>query len=188
MIRMALALTALSLLLGGTSTAQARSVAVTKACPGHVKGIYFYRNYTRHWEHKLGRTPSKSNFNASKIHSCKYVMWVAKHWHHRAVQTRIQYKQYLKRQREISEKWLVNAFACIHHYEGAWDANTGNGYYGGLQMDLAFQGLYGADFMRRWGTADNWPIWAQLQAAIRAYQSGRGFYPWPNTARACSLI
>jgi hypothetical protein len=84
--------------------------------------------------------------------------------------------------------WLRDGFLCIHHYEGAWTSNTGNGYYGGLQMDLAFQGLYGDDFVARWGTADNWPAWAQLQAAVRAYQSGRGFSPWPNTARACGLL
>ncbi|MFL5963532.1 MAG: hypothetical protein ACJ757_11650 [Gaiellaceae bacterium] len=84
--------------------------------------------------------------------------------------------------------WLNDSFMCIHRYEGAWNANTGNGYYGGLQMDLAFQRVYGADFLNRWGTADNWPVWAQFRAAVRAYQSGRGFYPWPNTARACGLI
>jgi hypothetical protein len=83
---------------------------------------------------------------------------------------------------------LNDAFLCIHHFEGAWNANTGNGYYGGLQMDLSFQATYGADFLRRWGTADTWPAWAQIQTAVRAYQSGRGFYPWPNTARACGLI
>jgi hypothetical protein len=83
---------------------------------------------------------------------------------------------------------LYDSFMCIHHYEGAWNSNTGNGYYGGLQMDLTFQSLYGAEFLNRWGTADNWPVWAQLQSAVRAYQSGRGFGPWPNTARACGLI
>ena len=83
---------------------------------------------------------------------------------------------------------LSSAFQCIHHYEGAWNSNTGNGYYGGLQMDRRFQSLYGADFVAKWGTADNWPAWAQLQAALRAYRSGRGFYPWPNTARVCGLI
>lgn len=83
---------------------------------------------------------------------------------------------------------LSSAFLCIHHYEGAWDSNTGNGYYGGLQMDRRFQSLYGADFVAKWGTADNWPAWAQLQVAVRAYRSGRGFYPWPNTARVCGLI
>jgi hypothetical protein len=84
--------------------------------------------------------------------------------------------------------WLNDSFLCIHHYEGAWDSNTGNGYYGGLQMDITFQSVYGAEFLNRWGTADNWPPWAQIRAAVRAYQSGRGFYPWPNTARACGLI
>jgi hypothetical protein len=84
--------------------------------------------------------------------------------------------------------FLQDAFLCIHRYEGAWDSNTGNGYYGGLQMDAGFQSRYGADYVRRWGTADNWPSWAQLQAAVRAYRSGRGFYPWPNTARVCGLI
>jgi hypothetical protein len=83
---------------------------------------------------------------------------------------------------------LSSAFLCIHRYEGAWNANTGNGYYGGLQMDRRFQSLYGSEFVARWGTADNWPAWAQLQVAVRAYNSGRGFYPWPNTARACGLI
>jgi hypothetical protein len=85
-------------------------------------------------------------------------------------------------------RYLASAFTCIHRYEGAWDSNTGNGYYGGLQMDLPFQSRYGADYLRRWGTADNWPAWAQLQAAVRAYRAGRGFYPWPNTARDCGLI
>jgi len=84
--------------------------------------------------------------------------------------------------------WLRAAFNCIHQYEGAWTSNTGNGYYGGLQMDYGFMRSYGAEYVRRWGTADNWPVWAQLTAAMRAHHSGRGFTPWPNTARACGLL
>src|SRR5439155_1969022 len=34
--------------------------------------------------------------------------------------------------------FLRDAFLCIHRYEGGWSSNTGNGYYGGLQMDLGF--------------------------------------------------
>jgi hypothetical protein len=83
---------------------------------------------------------------------------------------------------------LLNDFMCIHHFEGAWTSNTGNGYYGGLQMDVSFQTRYASDFMSRWGTADNWPAWAQVEAAVRAFQSGRGFAPWPNTARFCGLL
>ena len=90
-------------------------------------------------------------------------------------------------QRLVVDDWLTEAFLCIHRHEGAWDANTGNGYYGGLQMDRSFQLTYGADYVTRWGTADNWPTWAQVQAARRAYASGRGFGPWPSTARACGL-
>jgi hypothetical protein len=83
--------------------------------------------------------------------------------------------------------WMAHALLCIHRYEGAWTSNTGNGYYGGLQMDYGFMRSYGAEFVERWGTADNWPVWAQLEAAARAHRSGRGFSPWPNTARFCGL-
>jgi hypothetical protein len=84
-------------------------------------------------------------------------------------------------------------FSCIHRYEGATNANTGNGYYGGLQEDLGFQRTYGAEFLARWGTADRWPIWAQVTAARRARDGyggygARGYTPWPNTARACGLL
>lgn len=84
--------------------------------------------------------------------------------------------------------WIAQGFLCIHRYEGAWNANTGNGYYGGLQMDWGFMRAYGGEYLARWGTADNWPVAAQIEAAVRAHQSGRGFTPWPNTARACGLL
>lgn len=84
--------------------------------------------------------------------------------------------------------WLDNAFNCIHRYEGSWTANTGNGYFGGLQMDIDFQRTYGAEFYSKWGAANNWPSWAQKLAAVRAHNSGRGFGPWPNTARYCGLL
>ena len=82
--------------------------------------------------------------------------------------------------------WLRQAFLCIHSHEGAWNANTGNGYYGGLQMNKDFMLAYGREFVRRWGWAHNWPVEAQLTAAYRAYYD-RGFRPWPNTRRMCGL-
>ena len=36
-------------------------------------------------------------------------------------------------------------------YEGAWTSNTGNGYYGGLQMDWGFMRTYGPEFVRQLG-------------------------------------
>jgi hypothetical protein len=82
---------------------------------------------------------------------------------------------------------LERAFMCIHAYEGSWtDPNAP--FYGGLQMDLGFQRSYGGWALRAFGTADHWPISVQLSTAIQAYEAGRGFYPWPNTARSCGLL
>ena len=90
--------------------------------------------------------------------------------------------------------YITNGLMCIHSYEGSWNANTGNGYYGGLQMDVGFQQAYGytylngsrIDFIPQWGYAHNWPVWAQLQAGRNGYRA-RGWDPWPNTARMCGL-
>jgi hypothetical protein len=82
---------------------------------------------------------------------------------------------------------LVRGFQCIHRFEAPWDANTGNGYYGGLQMDYTFMRTYGPEFLRAFGPAHNWPPAIQIAVAVRAYLSGRGFGPWPNTRRLCGL-
>ena len=79
-------------------------------------------------------------------------------------------------------------FRCIHRHEGPWDANTGNGYYGGLQMDLAFQRRYAPWYLRKQGTADKWTPLEQIWVAEHAFREGRGFYPWPTAARRCGLI
>jgi transglycosylase-like protein len=89
---------------------------------------------------------------------------------------------------EPSADPLAGRFLCIHRFEGSWSANTGNGYYGGLQMDYTFMRRYGSAELARWGTADSWPAAAQIAVAERAYRSGRGFWPWPNSARLCGLL
>lgn len=84
------------------------------------------------------------------------------------------------------------ALLCIARHEagpehGGWRANTGNGYYGGLQMDRTFQRTYAPRLYATKGTADRWTPLEQLAAAARAIPS-RGFHPWPNTARRCGLL
>ena len=76
---------------------------------------------------------------------------------------------------------------CIHRYEGAWN-DPNPPYYGGLQMDWNFMSAYGGALLRSKGTADHWTPMEQMWTAERAFQSGRGFFPWPNTARMCGLI
>lgn len=96
---------------------------------------------------------------------------------------------------EIAAKEIPSdypAWNCIHSHEASWDANTGNGYYGGLQMDMSFQRTYGSEYLDQWGTANNWPVWAQIEAARRARDGYAGYKaryysPWPRTAAACGL-
>ena len=101
----------------------------------------------------------------------------------------------------------VSHWLCIYSHEhgtGGWATNTGNGYYGGLQMDLDFQRAHGLDLLLRKGTANNWAPREQMVVAQRAHDgirtsmsngrvvywrdSRRGYHPWPNTARMCGLI
>jgi transglycosylase-like protein len=83
---------------------------------------------------------------------------------------------------------LVAAFLCVHSHEAhSWATNTGNGYFGGLQMDMTFQRAYAPDLLREKGTADHWSPGEQIAVAIEAHAE-RGWWPWPNTARACGLL
>ena len=81
---------------------------------------------------------------------------------------------------------IVRNLLCIHRHEGTWD-DPGWPYWGGLQMDRNFMRAYGLRFYRRWGTADHWPRWAQIEAGVRGVLA-RGYSPWPNTARICGLL
>jgi hypothetical protein len=80
----------------------------------------------------------------------------------------------------------LNAWLCIHHYEGSW-TDSGGPYWGGLQMDLSFQETYGGWLLRHKGTADHWSPLEQIWVAVRASHT-RGFSPWPNTARYCGML
>ncbi len=73
---------------------------------------------------------------------------------------------------------------CIHPKEADWQ-DTGSPFWGGLQMDMGFQRTYGRPLLERFGTADRWPIGAQLAVGEIAYYAGRGFGPWPNTRIGC---
>jgi hypothetical protein len=83
-----------------------------------------------------------------------------------------------------------SAWLCIYSHEkgtDGWRTNTGNGYYGGLQMDYSFMRSYGRHLLNTKGTADKWTPEEQMRVAEKAHRT-RGFYPWPRTARKCGLI
>ena len=130
--------------------------------------------------------PSSNSFRTTQ--SVDYRRWVLHLWQRRAANAALAVSKKAAQPLRTASAGLTSAFMCIHRHEGAWNSNTGNGYYGGLQMDWSFMRAYGSEFLARWGTADAWPAWAQIEAAARAHRSGRGFSPWPNTARYCGLI
>jgi hypothetical protein len=96
------------------------------------------------------------------------------------------------RKRQAYNLPRMRSWLCIQRFERhahqGWRTNTGNGFFGGLQMNLAFQRTYAPELLRKKGTADRWLPIEQIWVAERAFRSGRGFYPWPNTARSCGLI
>jgi hypothetical protein len=76
---------------------------------------------------------------------------------------------------------------CIHRYEGSW-RDSDDPYWGGLQMDRGFMSTYAPGLLLRRGWADRWTALEQMWVAERAHRSGRGYWPWPSTARFCGLI
>jgi hypothetical protein len=76
---------------------------------------------------------------------------------------------------------------CIHRYEGSW-RDDGDPYWGGLQMDRGFMQAYAPRVLLRRGWANRWTALEQMWVAERAHRSGRGYWPWPNTARVCGLL
>jgi hypothetical protein len=87
-----------------------------------------------------------------------------------------------------------NEWQCIARFESTkrWNMappSSGGAYWGGLQMNIEFQRTYGADMIRRHhgGLANTWTAPEQITVANRAWKT-RGYWPWPNTARACGLL
>jgi hypothetical protein len=80
-----------------------------------------------------------------------------------------------------------SGWACIHRYEGSW-SDSGDPYWGGLQMDRGFMRAYAPRVLLQRGWANRWTALEQMWVAERAHRSGRGYWPWPSTARFCGLL
>jgi hypothetical protein len=136
-----------------------------------------YRDAARHWERVIGSSSGPLRETAAAATSLQARLALMRNWKRRANDLEIR----------AANPPYESAWLCIHRYEGSW-TDSGAPYYGGLQMDIGFQQTYGSYLLATKGTADNWTPAEQMWVAARAHMSGRGFYPWPNTARACGLI
>ena len=147
-----------------------------------LDAIADYRTETWRLQALMSKPRTPTLFTERRSKDRAYLYWLRELWERRAEKA-----QRLAQNPPHRQQWL-----CIHRHERhpaqGWATRTGNGYYGGLQMDISFQRTYGGELLRRKGTANRWTAAEQMWVAERAYRSGRGFYPWPNTARYCGLI
>ena len=88
--------------------------------------------------------------------------------------------------------WLAQA-VCIHEHEGAWDDNTGNSYFGGLQfLASTWRRAGGGEYAAFAHPGDSrYPFTAspreQLYRAWLVYRrDGNSWREW-GTAGACGL-
>ena len=161
----------------GTLAADVSAARVASDTP-ILTEIRTLRAETWRWQ-RLMRVPlTPTSRRAERSPSESFRSWALDYWRGEAREARRSAKNPPRR----------SAWLCIHGHEGPWNANTGNGYYGGLQMDISFQRAWGPDLLRRKGTANRWLPIEQIWVAERAYRSGLGFRPWPNTARYCGLL
>ena len=150
---------------------------LTKADRRVIRRIVNHRNSTWRWQDVMQKPRTSYSATAATSTSRPYRRWVLSVWEQRAKQA----------WRQAQRPPHYNEWMCIHRYEGSW-VDPDAPYYGGLQMDLSFQRAYGGRLLSTRGTADNWSPLEQMWVAERAHASGRGFYPWPNTARFCNLF
>jgi hypothetical protein len=118
----------------GTSEAGSRSL---------LREIRELRVETWRWQRVMGRPLVRSFYSERVNPSAAYRLWLRDRWRARAERARRRAHRPPHRQ----------AWRCIHRHEGSW-RDPGAPYYGGLQMDLAFQRAYGRRLLRRKGTAN----------------------------------
>jgi Transglycosylase-like domain len=173
---------ALSIALGAATQTEPHAATSTAARLAQLDAIADHRKETWRWQALMSKPRTPTLFMERRSKDSEYLKWLGELWQRRAD----------KAQRAAQNPPHRRQWLCIHRYERhpeqGWATRTGNGYYGGLQMDISFQRTYGGELLRRKGTANRWTAAEQMWVAERAYRSGRGFYPWPNTARHCGLI
>jgi len=95
-------------------------------------------------------------------------------------------------ERHPSAAWLAQA-QCVHRHEGSWSANTGNGYFGGMQIApatwLAMNGPLVTAFAHPGDAAFPFTVLPRVQlhvAWLVWLHDGRTWRSWGAVGRSCS--
>jgi hypothetical protein len=142
-----------------------------------VGKIERYQRATWGWQRLMGvpKTPNRRRYLRTR--NLEYRLHILHQWRRRSVRAK----------RRAHNPPHEQQWRCLQRYEGSWrDAH--DPYWGGLQMDKSFMKLYAPRHLLRRGWANRWSPIEQMWVAERALRAGRGFHPWPHTARMCGLI
>jgi hypothetical protein len=142
-----------------------------------VRKITRFQRAVWRWQRLMGvpRTPTRKRHLT--IRDIDFRVHVLQQWRRRAVRARV------RAHNPPNEA----AWRCLQRYEGAW-TDASDPYWGGLQMDRSFMLSHAPKHLIRRGWANRWSPIEQMWVAERALRAGRGFHPWPHTARICGLI
>jgi hypothetical protein len=142
-----------------------------------VRKIKRYQRATWGWQRLMGvaRTPDRRRYLQTR--DLRYRRHVLAQWRRRAIRAK----------RLANNPPHERQWRCLQRYEGPWK-DQHDPYWGGLQMDRTFMRQYAPHYLLRRGWAHRWTPLEQMWVGERALRAGRGFYPWPNTARMCGLI
>jgi hypothetical protein len=154
------------------STAKAASPKPARKTTRHVNPVLVrrLRRTVWHWQAVMGRQRTAVKMSLRSVSALRY--WRR---HARSIA------------RVASRPPHKSGWLCIHRYEGSW-RDSDEPYWGGLQMDRGFMQTYAPRVLLRRGWANRWTALEQMWVAERAHRSGRGYWPWPSTARFCGLI
>jgi hypothetical protein len=174
------ALTLAATLTLSVSSSQAH-VARCDARPSPILcTIHTYRNRVWRLETMLGAHHTRYDWTAErKPSSAAYRVWVRHLWYTRWLRWR-----HLAALRPWPAWWLPQAM-CIHQHEGAWNDQTGNGYYGGMQFMLSTWAAHGG--LRFGPNPALLPPRDQLTVAYWAWSDDGGSWNEWGTAGVCGL-
>ena len=171
-------------------SAQARLIPKTcEDAPAKLLcSIHTHRRLANHYRSSLGKKPLPYGWLAERYPARRQRL--ALYWLRVAARAKHRYLV-VRTSSPWSAAWYSGAI-CVHEHEGAWNSDTGNGYYGGMQFSesswLANGGGKYAPYAYEASPHD------QLLVAYHYWDAGvsgpgRGSWaPWPNTARMCGLL
>ena len=150
---------------------------VDPSAGGVVRKIKRYQRATWRWQRLMGvpRTPNRKRY--LRVRDREYRVHVLRQWRRRAIRAK----------RRAHDPPHERHWRCLQRHEGPW-RDAWDPYWGGLQMDRTFMRQYAPRHLLRRGWANTWTPVEQMWVAERALRAGRGFYPWPHTARLCGFI